>query len=188
MVRLLLFLCHPGRKCCETTSRSTDCRRKAKGEHMNQTRRNSQQGFTLIEIIITFVIMAWTGAMLFQFMNTTIPVSNQPADWILHEAQIGSAMEDATAEYLHNVHDDTLTSDYDDFITDLHTSVTSLDVHSNVTVLAEQRCFNANGDLVATCADDQVPLLRVRSQDPNGRYYVTLFAQTRHPNDPKGAH
>lgn len=155
---------------------------------MSRTNYNSQHGFTLIEIIITFVILAWTGAMLFQFMNTTIPVSNQPVDWILQESQIGSALEDATSEYMHDVNGGAVTDDFDDFVSGLQNTVTNLSVPSNVTMLAEQRCFNSNGDLAASCADDQVPLLRVRSQDPNGRYYVTLFAQTRYPNDPYGEH
>ncbi len=155
---------------------------------MNYATRESQRGFTLIEIIITFVIMAWTGAMLFQFMNTTIPVSHRPVDWILQESQIGSALEDATAEYMQDVNSDSVTSNFDSFVADLQGTVTSLDVPSNVTMLAEERCFNSNGELDSACADDQVPLLRVRAQDPNGRYYVTLFAQTRYSNDPEGAH
>ncbi len=155
---------------------------------MNTQPIESQQGFSLIEIIITLVILAWTGAMLFQFMNTTIPVSHRPVDWILQETQIGSALEDATAEYMQDVNSNTITSNFDSFVSDLQGTVTNLSVPTNVTMLAEQRCFNSNGNLDSACSDDQVPLLRVRAQDPNGRYYVTLFAQTRYPNDPNGAH
>lgn len=45
-----------------------------------------QNGFTLIEIIITLMLIAVTGTALFQFMNTTIPFSGAPANWVRQEA------------------------------------------------------------------------------------------------------
>ncbi len=70
------------RQCFDSTSRSTESgRRFSKGvayEPGHDTQFTTRDS-PLSKSSSPLSFMAWTGATLFQFMNTTIPVSNQPA-------------------------------------------------------------------------------------------------------------
>ena len=141
----------------------------------------------MVEIIITLVVIGITGSMLFEFMNTTIPISGEPARWVEQEASMGRLLEDITADYIHDVNAVSIGSDFSAFTSSFRSTALAAATGTGMTVHADVVCFNSSGVLAASCATEAVPLVRVVVEDPNGRKYPVLFAQTRVPSDPQDA-
>lgn len=155
-------------------------------------------GFSLVELIIVLIILGYTGAMLIGYMNTTVPQSWAPLEWMREEAEIGSILEQATAEYFRTVNDDSVGGDaagqFDSYVSSLRSTVSALSPPENGSIQTSEVCFNSSGILSAGCAAEQVPLVWVQVTDENGRRYHTLLAKTRNCDvganicDPPGVH
>ena len=155
-------------------------------------------GFTLIEIIITLIVLGYTGAMLFEVLNSSPAKSWAPLEWVREETQIGSVLELATSEYMSEVNSDSVGGDsvgeFTNFVSNLSSTIRAVTPPENGTITTSEVCFNSSGTLSSGCATEQVPLVWVEVTDENGRRYHTLFAKTRNCStgsgycDPPGEH
>ena len=62
--------------------------------------RNSCRGFTLIEVILTLILVAFAGLMLMELTGTSLTQSVLPLKWIREEFVLKQRMELLTAEYV----------------------------------------------------------------------------------------
>ena len=63
------------------------------------TNRTHPSGFTLLEVIITMIVAAILGAILVQFMGTSMHQSFQPVYMVQEGYELGEIMEKVNAEY-----------------------------------------------------------------------------------------
>ena len=61
--------------------------------------RTRQSGFTLLEVIITMIVASILGAILVQFMGTSMHQSFQPVQMVQDGYGLGEIMEKVNAEY-----------------------------------------------------------------------------------------
>ena len=62
-------------------------------------KRTHPSGFTLLEVIITMIVAAILGAILVQFMGTSMHQSFQPVQMVQDGYGLGEIMEKVNAEY-----------------------------------------------------------------------------------------
>lgn len=62
---------------------------------------HSSQGFTLIELIITIVIVSFLSTILVSFMGTAVTRSSEPVIMVQHGSYLNSIMENMTADFKH---------------------------------------------------------------------------------------
>jgi|GEM_PF-4884766 len=155
--------------------------------------RTHELGITLVEIILTIVLISYAAAITFQFMFNTAQ-SNKPANILQSEVNLGQALEEITADYIQRANS-YITAGAELTPTAFNASISTSVTPTHLTVTADQRCFSMNGDLEAACPANQIPLLRVRVQEQlvdfgnaSGRTYYTLFAKTRVYTDPPREH
>lgn len=142
-----------------------------------------------MEIIITLVMVALAGTTLFQFMNTTVPMSSDPARWVSDEADMGVMLEEITAEFIHDVTNDNNinATDFNTFIDTFASTAKAEATGTELKVTTEKGCFDGSGMFTSSCGANDAPLLEVTVEGKNGREYSVLFAQTRLPGDPQDA-
>ena len=59
----------------------------------------NQKGFTLIEFIVTLVLVGIVGAMVVSFMETHVTQSGMSVTWMKDELELSSVMERMLADY-----------------------------------------------------------------------------------------
>jgi prepilin-type N-terminal cleavage/methylation domain-containing protein len=79
--------------------------------------RNSCDGFTIFEIIITLVIMAIAGLMLTELTGTSLTKSMIPLQWTREEFVLKEKVEQLTADYVEWVNGNNSTTQLSDFKT-----------------------------------------------------------------------
>ena len=67
---------------------------------MNRQTPQSQAGFTLIEIIVTLMLVSVVGVVVFQFFGSSFIGSTTPATRLRNAFDLHQAMEEMTEEYL----------------------------------------------------------------------------------------
>ena len=68
---------------------------------MNLTRQ--EQGFTLIEIIVTILLGSILAALMFQFMGTALTGSSGPVNIVRDGADVEAIMEEIIADYVKRI-------------------------------------------------------------------------------------
>jgi prepilin-type N-terminal cleavage/methylation domain-containing protein len=71
-------------------------------------RRFNQKGFTLIELIVTLVLVAIVGAMVVSFMGTKVTQSGRSVTWTRDTFELSAVMERMLADYREELDAETL--------------------------------------------------------------------------------
>lgn len=69
---------------------------------------SNQKGFTLLEFIVTLVLIAIVGAMVASFMGTQVTQSGRSVTWMKDEFELSDVMEKILADYREDLNDGTL--------------------------------------------------------------------------------
>ncbi len=67
----------------------------------------NQKGFTLIEFIVSLVLVAILGAMLASFMGTKVTQSGRSVTWMKESLELSEVMEKILADYREELSSDT---------------------------------------------------------------------------------
>jgi len=68
----------------------------------------SQKGFSLLEFIVTLVVVAVVGAMVVSFMATQVTQSGRSVTWMNEELELSTVMEEIIADYREELNAETL--------------------------------------------------------------------------------
>lgn len=61
--------------------------------------KNDERGFTLLEIVITFIIAVFVGSMLIEYMGSSLMRGGEPVVMVQDGFSLNSVMEKITADY-----------------------------------------------------------------------------------------
>ncbi len=134
------------------------------------------RGFTLIEIIVSIVLMAFLGTMLASFMGTSVTRSAEPVILAQHGAYLNGIMENMVSDYKHLMV--TSQTPMTDFITRVGSgsrTYYSRDGHPYTVVESKRIRFNT-GSPVAEIDDPNGFLLKVTIAY-QGLELTTLFSE-----------
>lgn len=142
-------------------------------------------GFSLIEIIVTIMLMGIAATTLVTFLNATLSESHKAYTWVYQEADMGTTIEDITADYIRDVNSNS-TFNVSTFYGNISTTVPT----GNKTIASITKqlgCFNSGGNFTtAGCTTSDVILVTVVEKD--GRHLTTLFTKSRDATDPVRVH
>jgi prepilin-type N-terminal cleavage/methylation domain-containing protein len=103
----------------------------------------NQKGFSLLEFIVTLVLVAIVGAMVVSFMGTKVTQSGRSVTWMKDEFELSGVMEKMLADYREELNNETL---------DLATFVGNRDTAGKINTL-----YGSNIDEVQVAATDFQP-------------------------------
>ena len=133
-----------------------------------------ENGFTLVEIIATIIIMGILSAFFIHFMGTALDDSWKSVELVAGEAEAEGKLEEIIAYFTSKINDD---SDLDDALTNV------INEFSGDATL-EYILFNSSGDEVADGSGENRNL-KVTIEAP-GNNLTTILTQSRtDPTDPK---
>jgi prepilin-type N-terminal cleavage/methylation domain-containing protein len=147
---------------------------------MNRTQstHNSENGFTLIEIIATVIVMGILAAFLMNFMGTALTDSWRSLELVADEARAEGLMEMIIADYVDKINDNPNTalgviqggeSDYES------------DVDYGMPVTMQFIVFDANGNEQPDTAGENRNL-KVTVESP-GYHLTTILTESRTDSD-----
>ena len=139
----------------------------------------SEDGFTLIEIIVTIILGSILAALMFQFMGSALTGSSGPVEIVRDSSDMEALMEEIISAYVKEINDTSV-----DPTDALATIVTNYGSHSNVTLTyitfdasgTEQTSGTATNTLkvvVQSAGHSLVTLLtnsRTRTDDPVSKF------------------
>jgi prepilin-type N-terminal cleavage/methylation domain-containing protein len=131
----------------------------------------SDNGFTLIEIIVTILLASVMAALMFQFMGTAMTGSSGPVDIVRDGSKMEALMEEMISEYVEEMNTNPSTA--------LQTISTSYASNSSVTMAYIE--FDAGGN-EAVPASPPTDTLKVTVQAA-GHSLVTLLTNSRAETD-----
>jgi prepilin-type N-terminal cleavage/methylation domain-containing protein len=145
-----------------------------------KSKHNSQNGFTLIEVIVTIIVMGILSAFFIHFMGTALNDSWQSLEQVADEAKAEGLMERIIAEYVAKINDDPDTALA--FIVNDESTYES-DADYGLPVTMEYIVFNASGDEQADTGGGNRNL-KV-TVEPPGYHLTTILTRSRtDPNQP----
>jgi prepilin-type N-terminal cleavage/methylation domain-containing protein len=109
-----------------------------------KSKHNSQSGFTLIEVIVTIIVMGILSAFFIHFMGTALNDSWQSVELVADEARAEGLMEKIIADYVERINDD----DPDSALVRIvnRESIYEGDAEYGMPVTMEYIVFDAGGD------------------------------------------
>jgi prepilin-type N-terminal cleavage/methylation domain-containing protein len=143
-------------------------------------KHNSQNGFTLIEVITTIIVMGILSAFFIHFMGTALNDSRQSLEQVADEARAEGLMERIIAEYVERINDDA-----DDALATIlgRESSYESDDDYGLPVTMQYIVFNASGDEQADTGGGNRNL-KV-TVEPPGYHLTTILTRSRtDPNQP----
>jgi prepilin-type N-terminal cleavage/methylation domain-containing protein len=144
---------------------------------MNQItpRHNTENGFTLIEVIVTVVVMGILAAFFMHFMGTALEDSWQSVELVADEAKAEGLMEKIIADYVELMNNDNFTNALDEIKGD--ESTYEIDSDYGMPVTMEYIVFDSNGvEQPDTAAENRN--LKVTVESP-GSNLTTILSQSR---------
>jgi len=133
----------------------------------------SDNGFTLIEIIVTILLASVLAAMMFQFMGTTLTGSFGPVETVRAEATMERLMEAVISDYVKRMNTDQSTA-----VGSMKTDADALVYGSEVTMA--YIAFDSSGN--ETPSGTATNTLKVTVQVA-GRRLITLLTKSRKYSD-----
>ncbi len=129
----------------------------------------SNKGFTLLEVIVSLIVISLFGAMLLGFFQTQIVGSTVPIDAMRDGFALDQIMERMTADYENIVNTDP------NPLTTLDTNITTLS-YGTYTAITQFIAFDGlNNEIAATCPTD-CTILKVTITVSN-QTITTIFTQ-----------
>jgi prepilin-type N-terminal cleavage/methylation domain-containing protein len=145
-----------------------------------KSKHNSQNGFTLIEVIVTIIVMGILSAFFIHFMGTALNDSWQSLEQVADEAKAEGLMERIIAEYVAKINDDPDTALA--FIVNDESTYES-DPDYGLPVTMGYIVFDASGDEQADTGGGNRNL-KV-TVEPPGYHLTTILTRSRtDPNQP----
>ena len=144
-------------------------------------KHNSQNGFTLIEVIATIIVMGILSAFFIHFMGTALNDSWQSLEQVADEAKAEGLMERIIAEYVERIND----NDPDGALREIkgRESTYESDDDYGLPVTMEYIVFDAGGDEQADTGGENRNL-KV-TVEPPGYNLTTILTRSRtDSNDP----
>ena len=127
-----------------------------------------EKGFSLLEVIITIVIAAVVGAMMFQFMGTALIRSGEPVNIVRDEANTEKLMEKVISDYVRAINTNPVTA---------LTTVSGTDYGTEVIMSYIQ--FDGSGNEQSTGSGNS---LKVSIQG-TGHKLTTILTKSREDSD-----
>ena len=143
-----------------------------------QSTHNSENGFTLIEIIATVIVMGILAAFLMNFMGTALTDSWQSLELVADEARAEGLMERIIADYAERINENPTTALSE--VAGLESSYES-DVDYSMPVTMQYIVFDTSGDEQADTAGENRNL-KVTVESP-GYSLTTILTESRTDND-----
>jgi len=145
-----------------------------------ETTHNSENGFTLIEVIATVIVMGILAAFFINFMGTALTDSWRSVELVADEARAEGLMEIIIADYVEQINDDpdnalatilSSESDYESF------------PDYGLPVTMQYIVFDANGDEQSDTTG-QNRNLKITVEPPGYRLTTVLAKSRTDANDP----
>ena len=135
---------------------------------------SSENGFTLIEVIATVVVMGILAAFLMNFMGTALTDSWQSLERVADEAKAEGLMEKIIADYVYKINDNqnTALEGIKGFESDYES-----DGNYGMPVTMDYVVFDTNGDEQADTAGENRNL-KVTVESP-GYHLTTILTESR---------
>ena len=130
-----------------------------------KSKQNSDNGFTLIEVIATIIVMGILAAFFIHFMGTALNDSWQSVEVVADEAEAEATLESIIAFYTLKINEDPGTA---------LSAVKSSDFGSNVTM--KYITFNAGNEVVVDPTPSNILKIVV---DAPGNNLTTIFTKSR---------
>ena len=139
-----------------------------------ETNHNFENGFTLIEVIATVVVMGILAAFFINFMGTALTDSWRSVELVADEARAEGLMEMIIADYVDEINDNpnTALGDIQDSESDYES-----DVDYGLPVTMQFIVFDANGNEQADTAGENRNL-KVTVESP-GYHLTTILTESR---------
>jgi prepilin-type N-terminal cleavage/methylation domain-containing protein len=146
-----------------------------------KSKHNAQNGFTLIEVIVTIIVMGILAAFFIHFMGTALNDSWQSLEQVADEAKAEGLMEKIIADYVEKINRNDPNAALGE-IKGLESSYEN-DADYGLPVTMEYIVFDVNGDEQADTGGENRNL-KV-TVEPPGYNLTTILTQSRtDPNDP----
>ena len=142
---------------------------------LNQSKYNAENGFTLIEVIATIIVMGILAAFFMHFMGTALNDSWRSVELVADEAKAEGLMEIIIADYVEQINDDpdnALAT-----ILNRETTTYESDADYGMPVTMQYIVFDANGAEQPDTAGNNRNL-KVTVESP-GYNLTTILSQSR---------
>jgi len=140
----------------------------------------NQKGFTLIEVIVTLVLVSIVGAMVVSFMGTQVTQSGRSVTWMTEELELSSVMERMLADYREELKEEppnwtTFFGDRDTEgeINNLYTATIDY-ADIELTAFTEDNPGNPSTDYTESGADPAIHKLTLKKGDQT---LITIFTE-----------
>ncbi len=112
--------------------------------------RFNQNGFSLIEFIVTLVLVAIVGAMVVSFMGTKVTQSGRSVTWMRDTFELSAVMERMLADYREE-----LKKEHPDFVTFFENRDTASEINAPTMYGPDIDIDEANADPIAFDEDNK---------------------------------
>ncbi len=136
----------------------------------------ASQGFTLIELIVSLVIVAFVATMLVNFMGTSVTRSAEPVLLARQGAYLNSIMETMTADYNASLLEGTTLNAFMDRVGNEDSTQTRYSHEDHPYTIVHNRLISFDGDPPTDEKNDPDSYILKVTIDYRGSTLTTLFS------------